>query len=89
MCIFCNTKDPEGAEAATVFLAEYALARQRMQASAAALLEVKKHVSPEQARRYDRAHKRMKTIMRDWNMIEHQREQEGADKPEAAKEGAA
>lgn len=74
MCIICKTSTEEGVLAANVFLSEYSMAQRRMKAAIKAMLEVKDHVSPEQARQYDRIHKRMKAILRDWNSIEHQRE---------------
>lgn len=75
MCMICNAISPEGVGSANDFLSEYSMTQRHMAKAIASLLEVKKHVSPDHARQYDRIHKRMVAISRDWNKIEHQREQ--------------
>ena len=46
-----------------------------MKKAASAMLAFSKDGAlPEHKKRYDRAHKQMLRVMRDWNMIEHTRE---------------
>jgi hypothetical protein len=57
------------------FLFEFRHAQEHMKKSAAALLDVRALPADKAARkRYDRAHKKMVRLIRDWNRIEQERE---------------
>lgn len=87
MCIICNAsagKDSEvTVDIATEFLQHFKGAQQDMQKAASRMLALSQFVGmPEDRKRYDRTHKQMLRIMKDWNNIEHQREQdEAGDRP--------
>lgn len=76
MCIICNTTDPHSA---VDFLTTFSQASGCMKKATAAMLETARSApNPEHRRAYDRAHKRMVRLMREWNQIEHERELIGA-----------
>jgi len=66
MCIVCNCED-----AGDEFLVEYERARTAMDRAAQAMLACSKI-----DRRYDRSHKALVKLCREWNKIEHEREAE-------------
>lgn len=80
MCIICNAG--EDALEAHVYLHEHDMARRAMKKAAAAMLAVSKS-APDAAdrKRYDRTHKKLVRILRDWNSIEHGRERGGTAHP--------
>lgn len=78
MCIVCNC-DTLGDD----FLTAFHQARHYMGRAASLMLECSKRVSdPEAKRSYDRSHKHMRRVLRDWNRTEEMREQ--ATTPHAA-----
>lgn len=82
MCIICNMMGPEpngnAMEAGLKFLREFNYAQEHMRAATEAMRRCKPFVSDEETRkRYDRTHKAMVRISREWNRIEHEREVKG------------
>jgi hypothetical protein len=74
MCIICNV-DENTTHEAIGFLHHYGRAQAEMKRAADSLLSVSKTVSDQEiARQYDRTHKRMVRILREWNSLEHSRE---------------
>lgn len=72
MCIYCNGTT---LETAGEFLYEFMCARVHMKKATSAMLQASKSAtSVEQRLAYNRAHKRMVKISRNWNQIEHERE---------------
>lgn len=64
MCIVCECGDR-----GVAFLTEFARAQHAMQKAARAM-----HTCAKEQRHYDRTHKQMVRLLREWNNIEHQRE---------------
>jgi len=79
MCIICAMgNDMAKVDVADALLHEFEGARQAMKAATARMLECSRVAPGEQSRRaYDRAHKRMVRLLRQWNAIEHMREARG------------
>lgn len=80
-CIICNVSFgpvmQSNAEKASKFLGTFSYAGNQMKEAASQLLELSKILKeryPEEAKRYDREHKKMVRIIREWNSIEHSRE---------------
>jgi hypothetical protein len=70
MCIICNCGD-----AGFDFLTDHGAAAGRMRAAKAKMLECSRIATePEQRKRYDRMHKKMARLIREWNRIEQERE---------------
>ena len=72
MCIICRLgakDDFDGPKKATAFLDAFERAKGAMQAATDAMAECAK-MDPH----YDRTHKRMVSLQRDWNRIEQERE---------------
>lgn len=83
MCIICNAsagdKPLTTIDEASDFLAEFKGAQDAMKAATARMLTLSKTMAiPEHRKRYDRTHKQMLRVIRDWNNIEHTREQDTA-----------
>lgn len=76
MCMICNLTDPQNQVAtASSFIGAYAASQRAMSEAIDAMLAVSKlDLMPDDRARYDRAHKQMRRISREWNMIEHTRE---------------
>ena len=76
MCIICNLPDPMAQmDTADAFLSYYSQAQFAMAKATESMLAVSRlDLKPEDRRRYDRTHKQMKRVLRDWNRIEHRRE---------------
>jgi hypothetical protein len=72
MCIISNLRDSANdIYAVTDFLTAYRNAQVAMDAATKAMLAVTKlDLSPEDKRRYDRDHKQMKRLMREWNTMD-------------------
>ena len=74
MCIVCNC-DGGGYQHGAAFLSEFERARKAMADSAAAMLRCAEVApDPDDRERYDRTHKQMVRLIRDWNRLEQQRE---------------
>jgi len=72
MCIICNCgANVEAAKSADAFLTHFAKASQEMKQAEAALLDVSRQLS---GHPYDRTHKAMVSLRRQWNQLEQQRE---------------
>lgn len=72
MCIICNINDEL---TASRFLDSFEAARAAMRKSAADMMAVRDSAPNKETRkRYDRTHKRMVKIIREWNGVEHERE---------------
>lgn len=74
MCIICNcepmSEEPE------IFLIKFEQSRQAMTQATLAMLAVSKMAATPEARaRYDRTHKAMVRLQREWNALESAREQ--------------
>lgn len=76
MCIYCNMgpeisdKDPAGA-----FLDDFVRSQASMERAAKAMLVCSRLApDPKVRRQYDRTHKRMVRMIRDWNRLEQFRE---------------
>lgn len=79
MCIICNLPydTARGMSAGETFLASFPSASRQMKKACDAMLEASKVAhTPEDRKKYNRTHKRMVSVMRDWNRIEHQREKQ-------------
>lgn len=76
MCIVCNCTTSEASFwQADKFLSDYRKAQEAMRAATEAMLAVSQlDIAPEHRERYDRTHKQMLRVMRDWNKIEQMRE---------------
>lgn len=73
MCIVCNCVGHE--EDAEAFLQAWKASQDGMRAAIDAMLRVSKTCgSADDKKRYDRLHKRMVQMMRDWNRLEESRE---------------
>lgn len=71
MCIICNC----GEEAGDRFLGAFQQSQESMKAAADAMLMASKEArTPEQRRQYDRTHKAMVRLTREWNALEQLRE---------------
>lgn len=74
MCIICNDAD-ELAGPSSAVLHSFDESRQAMKRAAESMLHMSKTANNADARkRYDRAHKKMARLMREWNAIEEERE---------------
>lgn len=71
MCIICNMPAPEGVFEAEKFLHHFELAGNNMKLAADNL---KLCYDLTKRKSYDRTHKKMVKLMRDWNRLEHERE---------------
>ena len=69
MCIICNMPAPAGVDDATEFLHRFYRALQEMKDATRAMQRVAKF-----NRHYDRTHKKMVRITREWAKVEHERE---------------
>ena len=70
MCIVCNC-DNKGIE----FLDHFSQAKKKMKEASVLMLECSKVAKDIEAKkRYDKAHKKIVRIIKDWNKIEHERE---------------
>lgn len=81
MCIICNAsagKDSEvTVDIANEFLHHFHASQQAMQKAASRMLALSQFVGmPEDRKRYDRTHKQMVRLLKEWNSIEHQREKD-------------
>ncbi|WP_020178102.1 hypothetical protein [Methylopila sp. M107] len=78
MCIICNLmvgSDQSGALLADAFLHKFDQSRKAMQAAAYQMLVCSKAAqNPDVKKQYDRTHKRMVALMRQWNSLEEFRE---------------
>lgn len=74
MCIVCNMSS-DNEHHAHNFLSQYEVARWHIQQATNDMLMCSKEAqNKEDQKRYDRIHKKMVRIQREWNKIEHQRE---------------
>lgn len=74
MCIICNASvDQETALVAVDFLDQFERARHAMEKATADMLLLSQRL-PNQRKQYDRSHKAMRALIRQWNNLEHQRE---------------
>ncbi len=75
MCIICEMDDMVSIETAGKFLTAFDKSRGEMRQSAELMLEcAKSAVADDTRKRYDRTHKRMVKLMREWNQLEEFRE---------------
>jgi hypothetical protein len=73
MCIICNTP-PYNTEADS-FLTHYSRSRSAMKASALLLKQCSAiALTPEVRKQYDKTHKKMVRLIREWNKLEQMRE---------------
>ena len=79
MCIECNV--PPYDKSASDFLGEFDSALHHMKKASQAMLHVSKVTYPEYKKQYDKMHKRMVRITREWAQIEHEREKHVKDGP--------
>ena len=75
MCIICNAGD-----VGDDFLSAFESSRSAMRDAAKAMLKVKA-AAPQHAAQYDRAHKQMVRLIREWNKVEMLREQHMEPRP--------
>lgn len=76
MCIICNSATGD------LFLGEFAVARAAIERAKDAMLECSKNAVGEYAgvtdtemrAKYDKIHKKITRLLREWNNIEHERE---------------
>lgn len=73
MCIICDMTKKGGVDAANEFLTQFSNAQNCMQRATIAMLEVRHNANSEDRKRYDRTHKKMVRLLREWNRIEHER----------------
>lgn len=74
MCIICRCGcNPDAQYHAEHFLDHYRRSQEEMRLAAENLATLSRIV-PADRKRYDRVHKHMKRVMREWNQIEHERE---------------
>ena len=75
MCIICNLsvkgKEHEGCQLAINFINKFEQASHAMKQATNSMLEVKKF-----DRNYDNTHKKMVKLMRAWNRLEQEREED-------------
>lgn len=75
MCIICESE-----MAGDRFLAAFKQSREAMEKASVAMLAASMAAAtPEGKRRYDRTHKAMVRLMREWNSLEASREQNNVD----------
>lgn len=77
MCIICECYCMNSASmhTAEMFLSEFERSRQAMKSAADIMLQVSKiAVTPEGRKQYDRTHKIMVKLIRQWNVLEQSRE---------------
>ena len=73
MCIICNCK--EYSKAPDEFISAFESSRASMKKACDSMKRVSEEaISEEHAKRYDRTHKKMVRLLRDWNRIEQERE---------------
>jgi hypothetical protein len=81
MGLYVHVTGHDDAAKVEAFLCEFARAREHMKKAADALLQVRELPKSEpDKKRYDRAHKRVVRLIRDWNRIEQEREAEAVSK---------
>lgn len=69
MCIICNS------ESGSDFLSDFENARKHISKSTETMLRCSQEATdPEVKKRYNRIHKKMVRLKRDWNKLEHERE---------------
>lgn len=74
MCIICNMTTHKGSSDASDFVDQFSEASAKMKRATATMLAVSQQTAPEYRKQYDRAHKKMVRLLREWNSIEHERE---------------
>lgn len=80
MCIICNCDGDVGFD----FLVAFYESQSSMKKAAAAMKAASRAAKlPEDRKRYDQVHKRMVKLLREWNSIEHMREDDGSRKGKA------
>lgn len=75
-----GTKQIDSVEKATIFLHHFGEAQKQMKLASDAMLAFKATMTDKDAiKRYDRTHKQLVRLSRDWNCIEHHREPKWED----------
>jgi len=70
MCIVCNCNS-----IGLTFLSRFSEAQQRMKDASELMLSCSRVAKDKETKkRYDKAHKKMVRIIKDWNKIEHERD---------------